>query len=239
MPDRPERPALGLPFADHLARVHELMWQWSFGSLVAHELLPCAGSTLAAAVSEDANERLGKEALGVLGEQQYPGNRELLALGEPSSLQQPDRVGRSQPRGILTMEFGVEIVQRSAVDDPRLVGAVAAVVQELLALCVAQPPRLVADSEVDLVAAVGVHGVAGADLDNEQVIVVPILVDTRNEAALRGHCGLAVLHVRLHEFVAMGWRTLGALDPAFGESDDDGPAVGVCEADEVVRELLG
>ncbi len=75
----------------------------------------------------------------------------------------------------------------------------ATVVEQFAALGVVEPARLVANSKEHTVVHVGVNGVAGPNVNYQEMVWIPIFVHARHKLASCAHRRADEIDMRLHQ----------------------------------------
>ena len=142
----------------------------------------------------------------------------------------------SQAVCVLRQQVGVRVVDRHP-GRLRLEGCLASVVQQLTSLGEGQTAGLVADAEEHLVPDARVDRRPREDVEDQELVRLAPAVHAREQRRLRLDCRFGEGERGLYEVVAVSEQVPGALDGAVVQPDDDGPAVGVREADQGLGEL--
>jgi hypothetical protein len=146
---------LNLP--DDPLRRAQLVGDRTFAPFVPKQLLLRPGAAEPTAVPQHPDVRVRVPRLRFPPEEQHRGDRDASVSREPTSREQPCRVGMPLRVGVRAELPEMKVVHRRVRYDLRLVVRLPLVEQQLTALVEGEPAVLVADAKERLVAVVGVH----------------------------------------------------------------------------------
>ena len=141
--------------------------------------------------------------------------------------------------GVLLYQRLIQRLQANTLQRPPLVAGLTLVEQQLLALMEAQPPRLLADPQEDLVFGARVHDIASGYVKNQQVVALAADIHAGHQAMLDTDRRIGEVDCCLELCVTALDLAVTTLNHALPEANNDRASVGVGHADQVVGQVPG